>query len=168
VSDGVARLNGLTPEAAAAALLACCGSRAWARRMAAERPYASRDAVLATADRVWEALAPADWLEAFAAHPRIGERSGGEGDHRRWSAEEQAGTAGASESVLSDLAEANRVYHQRFGFLFIVCASGKSSGEMLGLLRARLANDPQTELRIAAAEQAKITRLRLVKWMEGR
>jgi len=165
---GIDRLNALPAAAAEAAFLACCGSRTWARRMAEGRPYDSRDALLAAADRVWASVADADRLEAFGAHPRIGERKAGEGEDRRWSAQEQAGAAGARDSILAALTEANRVYDQRFGHIFIVCATGKGAEEMIGLLQARLANDPQTELRIAAEEQGKITRLRLMKWMEGR
>jgi len=136
--------------------------------MAFRRPYRDAADLLETADRVWWDLAPADWREAFAAHPRIGERKlDGEERSRRWSADEQAGAAGAREAVLAELAAANRTYEERFGHIFIVCATGKSADEMLGLLRARLANNPQTELRIAAEEQRKITRLRLLKWLEG-
>src|SRR4029079_9101865 len=95
--------------------------------------------------------------EAFAAHPRIGEKGG------RWSQQEQAGARGADAEILADLAEANRLYESRFEHIFIVCATGKSAEEMLGLLRARLDNNPETELRVAAEEQRKITSLRLEK-----
>jgi len=136
--------------------------------MVSRRPYGDTEELLESADHVWWGLAPADWREAFAAHPRIGEKKlDGEDRFRRWSADEQAGAAGAREAVLADLAAANRTYEERFGHIFIVCATGKSADEMLGLLQARLANDPQTELRIAAEEQRKITRLRLLKWLEG-
>jgi hydroxyisourate hydrolase len=163
----VDRLNALPPAEAEAAFLACCGSRAWARWMISRRPYRDTADLLETADRVWASLAPADWREAFAAHPRIGEtKQDGEERFRRWSAAEQSGAAGADAAVRAELAEANRLYEQRFGHLFIVCASGKSAEEMLGLLRQRLGNDPGTagtELTIAAEEQRKITRLRLEK-----
>ena len=161
-------LNTLSTAEAEAILLACCGSRAWAWEMASRRPYGDTEELLESADHVWWGLAPADWREAFAAHPRIGEKKlDGEDRSRRWSADEQAGAAGAQAAVLAELAEANRIYEERFGHIFIVCATGKSADEMLGLLQARLANDPQTELRIAAEEQRKITRLRLLKWLEG-
>ena len=157
-------LNVLPPAEAEAAFLACCGSRAWARWMESRRPYADAADLLETADRVWESLAPADWREAFAAHPRIGEtRKDGEERFRRWSAAEQSGATGADAAVRAELAEANRLYDQRFGHIFIVCASGKTAEEMLALLRQRLGNDADTELRIAAEEQRKITRLRLEK-----
>jgi OHCU decarboxylase len=161
------KLNDLPAAEAETALLACCASRAWAREIVARRPYGDAADLLEAADQIWWSLEPADWLEAFAGHPRIGEKKTGEDRSRRWSEEEQAGAASAEEAVLAELAEANRIYDERFGHIFIVCATGKSAGEMLGLLRARQENDPETELRIAAEEQRKITRLRLLKWLEG-
>lgn len=156
--------NDLPPEEAEAVFLSCCGSRAWARRMAEGRPYVDQDALLEAADRIWWSLAPEDWLEAFAAHPKIGEKKpSGDAQFRRWSEQEQAGVRSAESSLLAELAEANRAYAERFGYIFIVCATGKSAEEMLGLLRSRLGNDPETELRLAAEEQRKITRLRLLK-----
>jgi OHCU decarboxylase len=158
------KLNALPPAEAEAAFLACCGSQVWARHMTDGRPYADTAELLETADRIWWSLEPADWQEAFAAHPRIGERKVmGEGRFHRWSEQEQAGAASSEAAVLAELAEANRIYDERFGHIFIVCATGKSAGEMLGLLRSRLDNDPDTELCVAAEEQRKITRLRLLK-----
>ncbi len=157
-------MNDLPAAEADAALLACCGSRAWARRMIEGRPYADAEALLEEADRTWWSLAPEDWREAFAAHPQIGERkSAGDSQFRRWSEQEQAGVESVEEVILADLAEANRTYAERFGYIFIVCATGKSAEEMLRLLRSRMGNDPDTELRIAAEEQRKITRLRILK-----
>ncbi|MEA2693798.1 MAG: allantoicase [Acidobacteriota bacterium] len=152
---GLARLNGLGAEAAAAELLACCGSAAWSRALAGLRPFASEEALFAEAERVWWDLTPEDWRQAFAAHPRIGERAGG------WSQAEQAGARDAAAPLLAELAAANRAYEDRFGHVFLICATGKSAGEMLRALRARIGNEPEEELRIAAGEQAKITRLRL-------
>ena len=126
--------------------------------MVARRPFASPGAALDWADRVWKGLFPADWLEAFRAHPRIGE-TGVQGAP----AAEQAGTKGAPREVLAALEEANRAYERRFGHIFIVCASGKSAEEMLDLCRRRLDNDASTELTVAAEEQRKITRLRMEK-----
>jgi 2-oxo-4-hydroxy-4-carboxy-5-ureidoimidazoline decarboxylase len=162
----VTALNTLSPADARAALLRCCGSRRWADAMLARRPFASPADLHAAADEVWAGLDRADWLEAFAAHPRIGDL-----DSLRkkfattadWSAGEQAGVAGAGEAVLRELAEGNRRYEERFGHLFIVCATGKTAAEMLRLLCERLPNEPAAELAVAAAEQAKITRLRLEK-----
>ncbi|HEV2843815.1 MAG TPA: 2-oxo-4-hydroxy-4-carboxy-5-ureidoimidazoline decarboxylase, partial [Thermoanaerobaculia bacterium] len=151
------RLNAVHAGEAEAMLLPCCGSRAWARQMAESRPFLDAGEMMETSDRIWRHLSPGDWLEAFTAHPRIGER----GDQR--SQREQAGALGADADVLAELAEANRLYESRFGHIFIVCASGKSAAEMLAILRERLGNDPETELREAAEEQGKITRLRLEK-----
>ena len=152
--------------AAEAELLACCGSRRWAREMAARRPFGDVGALLAAADEVWWSLAPDDWHEAFRAHPRIGERKAeketGE-QSRSWSEGEQSRARDADAETLDALAEANREYEERFGHIFIVCATGKTVAEMLALLRARLSNDAATELRNAAEEQRKITRLRLEK-----
>ena len=162
------RLNALSAADAEAELLACCGSRRWAREMAARRPFADVAALLAAADEVWWALGPDDWHEAFRAHPRIGERKAAPAQGARaasWSAQEQAGAAG--DDVAAALAEGNRAYEERFGHIYIVCATGKTADEMLAILRARLANDAATELRAAAAEQAKITRLRLEKLLAG-
>jgi len=159
-------LNALPGDEAAAALLGCCGSPRWAREMAMRRPFASRDDVLAAADAVWWALDTAEWDDAFAAHPRIGERKAAPAQDARaaaWSAQEQSGAAAAGPDVAAAIAEGNRAYEARFGRIYIVCATGKSAEEMLGILRSRLANEPQTELRVAAGEQAKITRLRLEK-----
>ena len=155
-------LNALDAAAAERELLRCCGSARWARAVAAARPFASVDALIAAGDRAADALAPADWLEAFAAHPRIGS-SGGADRSRDWSAQEQSGVAMATRTVTERLAARNRDYETRFGYIFIVCATGRSAGEMLAMLERRLTNDPASELRVAADEQRKITRLRLAK-----
>lgn len=157
-------LNALAEAEARAALLRCCGSTRWVERMAARRPFAGPADLFAAAEEIWRSLRREDWLEAFAAHPRIGDL---EALRQRftataaWSAAEQAGVAGAAEATLQALADGNRQYEARFGHLFIVCASGKSAAEMLAQLRQRLGNDPEEELRVAAGEQEKITRLRL-------
>jgi OHCU decarboxylase len=159
-------LNALPAAGAEAELLACCGSRRWAREIAARRPFADAAALLAAADEAWWSLAPEDWHEAFRAHPRIGERKAAPAQGARaagWSAQEQSSAASAGDDVAAALAEGNRAYEQRFGHIYIVCATGKTADEMLAILRARLANDPATELRAAAAEQARITKLRLEK-----
>jgi allantoicase len=151
-------LNALAASQAEEELLACCGSRAWAARVAAARPFADAEALAATADTVWAGLGRDDWLEAFAAHPRIGERSAS-----GWSGKEQAGVAAADPATLAELAEGNRVYEERFGHVFLICAAGKPAAAVLAALRERLDNDPATELRVAAEEQRRITRLRLEK-----
>jgi len=168
MSGGIDRLSSLPAADAEAVFLACCGAPSWARRMAVGRPYRDDADLLQAADRVWRDLDHGDWLQAFAAHPRIGERKPGEDQARRWAAQEQASVLGpnaAPGSALAELAAAQRTYEERFGHIFIVCATGKSAEEMLALLRARLDNDPETELRAAAEEQRKITRLRLEKWL---
>ena len=159
-SGSVAKLNAMPAGDAEKALLACCGSRRWAARMEAARPFPGESGLLESADRIWRELAPEDWLEAFRAHPRIGERAAGE------AAREQAGTSGAPEAVLAALARANRDYEERFGHIFIVCATGRSAQEMLDLCRLRLHNDPRKELEVAAEEQRRITRLRLERLLE--
>ena len=154
-SAPVPYLNALSEEQARAELLRCCGSRRWAERVAAARPFANDAALHAAADGAWWQLDPVDWREAFAAHPRIGERAGG------WAGREQAGMSGATDEMRAAFAAANAEYEQRFGHVFLICATGRGAAEMLADLRRRLANDPASELRVAAAEQAKITRLRL-------
>jgi 2-oxo-4-hydroxy-4-carboxy-5-ureidoimidazoline decarboxylase len=158
-------LNALPEDSAVTQLLHCCGSTRWARGMAAARPLPSLEAMSMTADRIWASLEPEDWLEAFRTHPRIGE-SGGSGGSRAWSADEQAGVRSMTDAVGERLATANREYEARFGYLFIVCATGKSAEEILAILERRLANGPGEELRIAAEEQRKIMRLRLAKLLD--
>ena len=155
------------PEAEARAVLSrCCGSARWVERMLARVPFGTIDEMRAAARAEWFALSPADWREAFTHHPRIGDR---ESLRRRFAAtrdlseREQSGAEGASEEVLAALAEANAAYEARFGYIFIVCATGRSGQEMLGMLRARLGNKPDEEIRVAAEEQAKITELRLLE-----
>jgi len=154
-------LNALDRESAERELLRCCGSSRWAASVAAARPFTTASSLADAADSVWRALAPTDWLEAFAAHPRIGERP-----ESPLAAGEQSGVHDASEDERARLAEGNHQYEARFGHLFIVCATGKMAGEMLVLLEERLRNDPAEELAIAAEEQRKITRLRLAKLLQ--
>ena len=136
--------------------LRCCGSKEWARRMA----LAQGD-LFTAADEIWWSLTPEDWLEAFRAHPKIGATS-----NSKWSGQEQAAARDASPHVLSDLKEANEQYERRFGYIFIVRATGKTAEEMLALLHQRLNNSPEVELRIAAEQQRQITRLRLEKLLQ--
>jgi allantoicase len=157
-----AKLDALAPADAIAAFLRCCGSTRWASVMAAGRPFEDVPALLRKAERTWWSLAEADHLEAFAAHPKIGESS----SSSRWSAGEQAGASRAADTTLAELAAGNRDYVAKHGFIFIVCASGRSADEMLAELRARFGNTRDVELRVAAEEQAKITRLRLHKLLQ--
>jgi 2-oxo-4-hydroxy-4-carboxy-5-ureidoimidazoline decarboxylase len=150
------------PESQAKELLRqCCGSSRWVAAMVARRPFGSRETVLAAADEIWASLNGDDWREAFAHHPRIGEQT-----TNSVAAKEQSGVSGAADDVRQALAKANRDYEQRFGYIYIVCATGKSAEEMLAIAKGRLQNDPDTELRVAAEEQRKITRLRLQKLLE--
>ncbi len=156
-SQALAAFNSLGQPEAQAQLETCCASRRWAAAVAAGRPYRSHESLYRAADQAWRALDEADWLEAFAAHPRIGEQAVADPTARR----EQAGVAGASARTRTALADANRTYEERFGHVFLICASGQSAEEMLASIHRRLGNDAQTELEVAAGEQSKITRLRM-------
>ena len=163
---GLRDVNAMTPEAARDAFRTCCGAARWVQAMSDARPYASADALFARADEAWSACGEDDWLEAFRAHPRIGERKAHAdtgAQAARWSSQEQAAVTASGDDVRAALAEVNRAYEERFGFIYIVCASGRSPDELLSLARARLANTRDEELRNAAAEQHKILRLRLEK-----
>ena len=150
-------LNGLEFAKARGELLKCCGSHTWAEGMAARRPFESVPAMIATGREMWRSLAESDWLEAFAAHPRIGAQGKG------WSAEEQRGMQAANNDTVSEMGRLNDAYYGKFGWIFIICATGRTAEEMRGALEQRLANKAETELRIAAAEQEKITELRIQK-----
>ena len=160
-------LNQLDPTAFREALTRCCGATRWVEAMLAERPFLSDAAVFSASERHWQTMQRDDILEAFSHHPKIGSdiqslRERFPHTHQ-WSGQEQAAVQEASEKVLQDLADGNNEYDKRFGYIFIVCATGKTASEMLALLQARLHNPPETELSIAAAEQAKITIIRLNK-----
>lgn len=152
-------LNSLSVAAARAALARCCGAARWVDGMLAARPYASDTAVFDAAERVWWGLARLDWLEAFARHPRIGERVRADA----WAEREQAGMEGAAAATRAALADGNRVYEARFGHVFLISATDRTPEEMRRELERRLRNDPAAELRVAATQQAMITRLRLEK-----
>jgi OHCU decarboxylase len=168
IEGPIERLNRISPEEARKALLDCCGSTRWAESVAANRPFWDVEQCLIIGERIWRELEPSDWLEAFRAHPRIGERKAEADvseDARVWSEGEQSRARDAAAETLDALATANREYEERFGFIYIVCASGKTAEEMLASLRERLPNDAETELRVAAGEQWKITRLRILKFL---
>src|SRR5262249_44203493 len=159
----------------------CCGSRRWAQAMAEARPFVSAAALVDAADRIWAGLNAADWLEAFAAHPRIGDTSAepspgpretpvaraSANAHQEWCSGEQSGVRDASAGLRLRLAEVNREYDARFGYRFIVCATGKTAGLMLAELERRLTNRPEQELQIATEEQRRITRLRIGKLLDS-
>jgi 2-oxo-4-hydroxy-4-carboxy-5-ureidoimidazoline decarboxylase len=163
-------LNFASPEAAEREFLKCCGSTNWAHRMVAERPFVSLNQLLESADQIWWSLDQPDWLEAFHSHPKIGEKKAAaptSDQSKRWSEAEQAAVNSSNSETLETLAGLNSEYEEKFGFIFIVCAAGKSSEEMLAILRERLENNSLDELRNAAAEQAKITQLRLKKLIDS-
>jgi OHCU decarboxylase len=165
----VAWLNALAPEAAREELLKCCGAMRWAETIEQNRPYENLEQLIKYSNETWWALDQSDWLEAFRSHPRIGEKKTAEFvavQSQQWSAQEQQGVQHAASEVVEKLANLNREYEEKFGFIFIVCATGKSSNEILALLEQRLNNESEVELPIAAAEQAKITELRLRKLLE--
>jgi OHCU decarboxylase len=159
--------NETTAEAALDAMLACCGARRWAAAMVALRPIGSAYELSAAADRIWSTMEEADWMEAFACHPRIGERKAAHTSKRSvaWSQQEQSSAKTAAARVLAELAAANALYERRFGFTYIVCATGKSAEEMLAILIRRMNSDRNTELREAAEQQWQITQIRLRKWL---
>jgi len=170
MNEGLEQLNNAPRETAEARLLDCCGSPAWAQLMTAARPFAGTSALFEQAKQIWRSLDARDWLEAFAAHPKIGARQAAPLQPQQsaeWSRGEQSGVESAGSSVLDDLAEANRLYEEKFGYIFIVCATGKSAEEMLDFCRRRLDNNADAEIRIAADEQRKITEIRLQKLLES-
>jgi len=171
MENALKRLNALPAMEAEAELLACCGASRWVRGLVARRPFGSVAELFGAADEIWGSLGSQDWLEAFSRHPQIGEKAAekqikseaGQQISSRWSAEEQSGAQRNSADVVARLAEGNRVYRLRFGYIFIVCATGKTAEEMVAILEQRLQNDASAELTIAAEEQRRITWLRLEK-----
>jgi OHCU decarboxylase len=153
----LADFNALSREEAERELCRCCGSHRWAAAVAARRPFDGVDALIQSADEIWWSLEGGDWLEAFAQHPRIGERAAG------WASDEQSRVHGAPRATLERLTARNHDYERKFGHVFLIFATGKSAEEILAQLERRLPNDPATELKIAAVEQSRITRLRLQK-----
>ena len=173
MNDVLARWNYLSVSAAVNEILPCCGSRAWAEGIVARRPLSDEATLLTASDEIWRSLAESDWLEAFRSHPRIGasiaeSRAPTAASHQSavWSTQEQRNVTDATDSAKVALADSNREYERRFNRIFIVCATGKSSEEILALLRSRLENDEATELRVAAEQQWQITQIRLRKWLQ--
>jgi 2-oxo-4-hydroxy-4-carboxy-5-ureidoimidazoline decarboxylase len=167
VLDPAAHLDALGTEQAGAALFRCCGSTRFCAGMLARRPFGSRERLFATARAVWAELGRDDYLEAFSHHPAIGGNLAAlrsrDAASAAMSGAEQSAVAQASEAMRLQLASGNAAYQARFGYVFLVCATGKTAAEILALLEARLRNDAETELRLASEEQAKITELRLEK-----
>lgn len=159
-------LNRLSETDASVAFTQCCAAQRWVERMVIDRPFESLAELLEISDRIWEECDVDDYMEAFEGHPRIGDVESlakKYANTKAWAGGEQSGVSGADRAVLERLAEGNKTYEEKFGHIFIVCATGKSAAEMLALLEARMPNDPKTEVMIAAEEQNKITRIRLKK-----
>jgi len=169
VNKKLEQLNQAPNEKAEADFLNCCGSQNWARKMSETRPFPNIAGLLNQAGQTWQNLNAQDWLEAFAAHPKIGAKKAAlsqSAQAAEWSNAEQSGTQTAADSLRDELEKANRLYEEKFGFIFIVCATGKGAEEMLDFCRRRLNNSADTEIRIAADEQRKITEIRLKKLLE--
>ena len=167
-SDVLSHWNMLDPESAVASILPCCGSTRWAKKLVELRPIADEQELVERSGSIWQSLAPEDWYEAFQSHPRIGEKSreSSTAQSSAWSSGEQSGMMSSTSTVREALERGNRAYEQRFGRIYVVCATGKSAEEMLSDLQRRLKNDPETELLEAVEQQRQITRLRLGKWLQ--
>lgn len=170
MGQSIKRINELSEAQAIAEFLKCCGSAVWARQMSDGRPFSNSNELASKADEIWWSLTEQDWLEAFRAHPKIGEKKAAaaqSAEAEAWSAQEQSESERAAAETKTALAEGNREYEERFGFIFIICATGRSAEEMLAALNSRLHKDRPSELRVAAEEQRKITQLRLQKLLEN-
>jgi 2-oxo-4-hydroxy-4-carboxy-5-ureidoimidazoline decarboxylase len=166
----LARWNSLDPSTAANEALPCCGSKAWAAALAAQRPLPDEASLLEASAAIWRSLPPQDWQEAFDSHPRIGQNHAQKHATEkslRWSSQEQRKALADDEATKLALAEANRRYEEKFGRIFIVCATGKTSAEMLVILEARMENDAATEFLESAEQQRQITEIRLHRWLES-
>jgi allantoicase len=168
--NAIDRFNRLKSAQAQKALLDCCGAKQWVSGMMARRPFQTDADLFAAAEAVWDGLDRLDWLEAFHHHPPIGAGKAAakqSAKAQKWSAGEQSAAQRSQPEVMAQLAEANSEYHAKFGYVFLICATGKTADQILASLRHRLMNDPETELRAAAREQQKITRLRLEKLLKA-
>jgi 2-oxo-4-hydroxy-4-carboxy-5-ureidoimidazoline decarboxylase len=166
----LARWNSLDPATAAREALPCCGSQAWAFALASKRPFPDISSVAEASAAVWLALPQEAWQEAFDSHPRIGQKhaqSAATDESLRWSAQEQRTAVSTNDTARLALEEANRRYEEKFGRIFIICATGKPPAEILANLQTRMHNDAPTELREAAEQQRQITQLRLQRWLES-
>jgi len=170
LNEAFSRWNGLPTEEAASEILPCCGSHAWAEKLAAQRPFSTLESLFAASDAVWLALDHSDWQQAFDSHPRIGQRhaQSATAQSLSWSSGEQsAAMASQDYAAKVALAEGNREYEAKFGRIFLICASGKSTQEILVVLRERMGNTADDELREAVEQQRQITQLRLRRWLEA-
>ena len=161
--------NALDQKAAEAAVLPCCGSHEWAAALAAARPFADEAELLTKSSDIWQALPERAWQEAFDSHPRIGEQKAqghATAESLKSSAQEQSVALSADDAAKLALRGANNRYEERFGRIFIICASGRSTSEILAALEQRMNNDTVTEMLEAAEQQRQITALRLKRWLE--
>ena len=166
----VQEFNRLAAEAAGQELRRCCSSGRWVDAVLAGRPYADIGALLAASDSAVAALSTTDLREALEGHPRIGERRAatvGEPESAGWSRQEQAGVIGAAEDLRRALAAGNAAYEERFGHIYLACATGRDAGELLAFLHLRLGNEHETEWGVVASELAKINQIRLRKLLDG-
>ncbi len=166
--DKLAHWNEIDADDAAREILACCGSHAWAVQLAAQRPFSSAESLFAASDAVWLTLPQSDWQEAFDSHPRIGQSHARSATAQslQWSSSEQSSAiASRDDAAKLALDQANRDYEAKFQRIFLICASGKSTAEILANLRERMGNTPEDELREAAEQQRQITQLRLRRWL---
>ena len=163
----LAEWNDLGLDDAAEVILPCNGSPVWATLVAYDRPFDSPEALFAASDQIWRSLPEEDWQEAFDSHPRLGEQKAkaATAQSLNWSAGEQS-AADPDDGVREALTQGNREYEEKFGRIFLLCATGRSASEMLAILRKRTENDAATELREAAEQQRLITQLRLRKWLQ--
>ena len=164
------QLNQLASAEATTAFMQCCVAERWVEAMVAARPFASVEQLYDAADSIWQGLEEADYLQAFEGHPKIGDVTSLKQKYastKQLAAGEQSSVNDATDEVIQALADGNTEYEQRYGFIFIVCATGKSAAEMLALLQARLHNERSVEVQNAADEQAKITRIRINKLLEA-
>ena|ERR1700751_4998727 len=165
----IQELNNLSADKTFDELFKCCGSTTWAKQLATKKPFESKEDLLHKSNWIWSNCSVEDGLEAFTHHPKIGDLKSLEkkfATTKDWAGGEQAGVNTASQNTLVALSDGNEAYFKKFGYIFIVCATGKTAEEMLALLNARLTNDANTEIKIAMDEQNKITHIRLEKLIE--
>jgi 2-oxo-4-hydroxy-4-carboxy-5-ureidoimidazoline decarboxylase len=170
MNEALKRLNDQNERKAWDDLLTCCGASKWVAKVVAARPFINVESLTAASEAAFETLSRTDWLEAFSHHPKIGDIDSLRtkfASTSAWAGQEQSGTSVAQEETLQQLAEGNETYEQKFGFIFIICATGKSAEEMLKALRERVGNDADSELQNAAEQQKQITRLRLGKLLNS-
>lgn len=167
-NEALARWNAHGADDAAREILPCCSSQRWAEKLAAQRPFSSAESLFAASDAIWLALPEADWQQAFDSHPRIGQQHAQAATAQSLSCssgEQSAAMASQDHVAKLALAEANREYEAKFGRIFLICASGKSTQQILAILRARMCNTAEQELHEAVEQQRQITQLRLRRWL---